>query len=196
MCLRAAIASPLRSKRAMISPVSRRAKASGLMRTRVRSKPGLPECRLAVLAGGRANGFAGRGAPLGGGRATAVGSRGGLGPGPGRGGSGRASAGAPLRARDLGLAERADLPARIERLAAAAARLLESPQAARAAQEVLLDVEVAVRADLALELSQARLGGLDLELALVRVLQVLGRAHDHVDGRPDEREDQRGHRRG
>src|SRR3712207_6495523 len=37
MCLRATILSPLRSKRAMISPVRPRANASGLTRIRVRS---------------------------------------------------------------------------------------------------------------------------------------------------------------
>ena len=37
MCLRATICSPLRSKRAMISPVRPRANASGLTRIRVRS---------------------------------------------------------------------------------------------------------------------------------------------------------------
>src|SRR4051812_10151540 len=37
MCLRATIPRPLRSKRLMISPVSPRAKASGLTRMRVRS---------------------------------------------------------------------------------------------------------------------------------------------------------------
>src|SRR4051812_49774112 len=84
---------------------------------------------------------------------------------------------------DLGLAVRADLPARVERAAAGAARLLQAPQAARAAQEALLDVEVAVRAVHALRLVQARLGGRDLELALVHVLEVLGRAHDRVDDR-------------
>ena len=46
----------------------------------------------------------------------------------------------------LGLAVGADLPARVERLAADAARLLQAAQAARAAQERLLHVEAAVRA--------------------------------------------------
>ena len=71
------------------------------------------------------------------------------------------------------------------------ARVLELAQAVRAAQEVLLDLVVAVRAEEVAELGQPRLGRLHLELALAHVVEVLRRAHDHVDDRPDERE-QRG----
>ena len=47
---------------------------------------------------------------------------------------------------------------------------------------------VAVRAQLVVELVHLRLGRLHLQLALAHVLEVLGRAQDHVDDRPDERE--------
>src|SRR5687767_9180239 len=110
MCLSATILSPLRSKRAMISPVRLRANASGFTRIRVRSKTG-PFDRsgaygLLLLR--------------------------------------RRAAAARLRLADLGLAVGADLPARVERLAAGGAWLLQPAQAARAAEEALLDVEVAV----------------------------------------------------
>src|SRR5688572_13409876 len=59
----------------------------------------------------------------------------------------------------LGLAVGADLPAWVERLAAHRARLLEPPQAARAAQERLLDLEPAVLAVNVLEGRQPCLGG-------------------------------------
>ena len=61
-----------------------------------------------------------------------------------------------------------------------------------AAQELLVHLVIAVRAEAVSELGQPRLGGLDLELALADVLQVLGGAHDHVHERAHERE-QRGH---
>ena len=192
MCLRATILRPLRSKRAMISPVRLRSKASGLTRIRVLStwllsvgvtarggRSAVPRRRCRPAAGG---GLAvGRGADRGRARVPARARR----SGPAR----RAGPAWP----DLGLAVGADLPARVERLAALGARLLEPAQAARAAQEALLDLEVAVRAGLLVEAFQPGLGGRDLELALAHVVEVLGRAHDHVDDRADERE-QRGGR--
>src|SRR4051812_49585955 len=99
--------------------------------------------------------------------------------GGGRGG--RPTGTARCRLADLGLAVRADLPARVERPAAGAARLLQPPQAARAAQEALLDLEVAVRAVHALGLVEPRLSSRDLELALVYVLDVLRGSDDRVD---------------
>src|SRR4029453_17206141 len=51
MCLRATIFRPLRSKRAMISPVRPRANASGLTRIRVRSTVEVPFVGLAAVAG-------------------------------------------------------------------------------------------------------------------------------------------------
>ena len=74
------------------------------------------------------------------------------------------------------------------------ARVLELAHAARAAQEVTLDLGVAVRAQEVVQRVQPRLGRLHLELALAHVLEVLGRADDHVDDGPHERE-QRGRRR-
>ena len=110
------------------------------------------------------------------------------------GGGGTAARGGRRRLRHLGLAVRADLPARVERAAARGARLLELAHAARAAQERLLDLEAAVLAREALHLREAGLGGGDLELALVHVVEVLGRADDRVDDGADEREEQRGRR--
>src|SRR5690349_1176883 len=65
----------------------------------------------------------------------------------------------------LGLAVGAQLPGRVDRLAAGVAALLEAAHAARAAEVVALDLVVAVRAELVVEGRQARLGGLHLELA-------------------------------
>src|SRR5215212_332806 len=191
MCLSAAIPSPLRSNRAMISPVSRRAKASGLIRMSVLSMAGSSDGVGRALAGGWADGAARRSSALDGpaARRSAGGRR--RPRATARRAGARASARPALSACYLGLAERAYLPAGIERLAAAPTGLPQAPQAARTAQEVLLDVKVAVGAYLTLELSEACLGGLDLDLSLVDVLEVLGRAHDHVDDRADEREDER-----
>src|SRR5256714_8046597 len=132
----ATMRSPLRSKRAMIAPVRPRAKASGLTRIRVRSTFS-PRCRVHG-AGPRAGGGSfsprnveGRGLPqLRLGLAAAA----------------AAARGRLHRARDLVLAVRADRPVRVQRLAAADARVLELAQAVRAAQEVGLHVVVAVRA--------------------------------------------------
>src|SRR5215210_3120631 len=137
----AAIRRPLRSKRAMISPVRLRAKASGFTRMRVLSMCGR------VLSGLGGNGRLLRRA---GGAAAA---RGGL--------------------ADLRLAVRADLPAGIQRLAARGARLLQPAQAARAAEEALLDVEVAVWAGEVIHVRDPCLRGRDLELPLAPVLDVL-----------------------
>src|SRR3954454_21061619 len=120
MCLMATMRRPLRSKRAMISPVRPRANASGLTRMRVRSttSPSVQGSEFARLDG----------------RLSALRA-----PPPPR---------APRldRAGHLGLAERADRPRRIERLAARHARVLELPHAVRVAQEVALALVVAVRA--------------------------------------------------
>src|SRR5215211_4932085 len=184
MCFIATIVSPLRSKRVRISPVRRRSKASGLTRIRVRSisllvvEAQLRLGRALALASGagraRALGGdrglgryrplllglarrAGRGLPLRGlAPASRAGRRGGARRGGGPPGAARARLGRSLA--DLGLAVGADLPARVERPAAGRARLLEPPQAARAAQEVLLDLEAAVLAVHVLEVRQARLG--------------------------------------
>src|SRR3954467_10849020 len=115
MCLSATMRSPLRSKRAMISPVRPRANASGLTRIRVRS--------IGVsLGSGSARWRLCRGRLLG--HAAAPAARG-L---PG----------------DLRLAVGADLPLGIQRLAADLAGVLELAQAVRAAQEGLLDLVLAV----------------------------------------------------
>src|SRR3954469_8314966 len=109
MCFIATIFRPLRSKRAMISPVRPRANASGLTRMRVRST-GSPSSRCSEFAGLD-------------GRLFVLGT-----PAPAR---------APRRdrARHLGLAVRADRPRRVQRLAAGDARVLELAHAVRAAQE-------------------------------------------------------------
>src|SRR5690348_6276122 len=125
---RATMRSPLRSKRAMISPVRPRANASGLTRMRVRSiEGGLLRLLLRRRFEGRRR--LGlelelvRGAPA----APAAAWRG-------------------RDARDLGLAVRADAPRRVQRLGAVGARVLELAHAARAAQELALDLGVAMRA--------------------------------------------------
>src|SRR3954453_13949248 len=109
----ATIFSPLRSKRATISPVRPRANASGLTRIRVRSIRFLSSDWYSVGRG------LFRTAP------------------PGR------RAGWRL---DLGLAVRADPPGRVQGAGAARARVLQLAHAAGAAQEVALDLRVAVRA--------------------------------------------------
>src|SRR6478672_2093057 len=104
MCCRATMRRPLRSKRARISPVRPRANASGLTRMRVRSTEGgsLREWLRWVRRAGTLR--------------ARLADRGRLGEV-----AGPAAAAAPrLRrhARDLGLAERADLPRGIQRLGA------------------------------------------------------------------------------
>src|SRR4051794_40909650 len=127
MYFRATMRSPLRSKRAMISPVRPRANASGLTRMRVRSiRGGL----LRVLLRRRLEGRRRLGLEL-----ELV----------------RPAAAAPAAARrgrvarDLGLAVRADAPRRVQRLRAVHARVLELAHAARAAQELALHLGVAMR---------------------------------------------------
>src|SRR4051812_3202219 len=155
---------PLRSKRARISPVRLRANASGLTRMRVRSTYwssvvscfALPSPQAATLQPGdvtsrRRHLSLGRLRP-----APAARPRGG-------------------RRHRLGLAERAQLPRRVDRLGARVAALLEAPHAARAAQEVRADRVIAVRAEREVELAQARLGRLQLELAQAHVVQILRR---------------------
>src|SRR5215207_8117135 len=189
MCFIATILRPLRSKRAMTSPVSPRSNASGFTRIRVRSiSSPYGYCTEGGSGGqGSAGGLravtAGAGRPLHravGREALAGGAR-----GPGR----RRPWGHPTTGRratrtgpaalrrlaHLGLAVGADLPARIERLAADGARLLEPAQAAGAAQERLLGLEPAVLAVLVLELGEPGLCGRHLELPLAHVLEVLRR---------------------
>src|SRR3954454_17211346 len=177
MCLRATIFRPLRSKRATISPVRPRANASGLTRIRVLStKNSFRLGELAALA-----------------RAFALGVARGFG-GDRRLVRGRGAAAAPaggLRrglALHLGLAVRAQLPGRGDRLGARVAAVLELAAAARTAEVVRLDLVVAVRAQLVVELREARLGGGHLQLAQAHVVHELRGAHDQVDDRPDERE--------
>src|SRR5947209_14726912 len=120
----------------MISPVRLRAKASGLTSMSVRSMDGC----LPVLVGS-----GGGGAALGGPRSLDEAGRARDGTlrdalrapacAPGRGG----------RSPHVSLAERADLPHRIQRLAAHLAGILELAHAVGAAQEVLLHLVVAVR---------------------------------------------------
>ena len=64
-------------------------------------------------------------------------------------------------------------PGRVERPPAPCARILELAQARRATKEILLDDVVAVRADVHAVLGQPRLRRLDLEFALVDVVEVL-----------------------
>ena len=188
MCFIATMTRPLRSKRAMTSPVRPRSNASGLTRISVRSmaagrlgtvtagaRRALDGCALGCVARAR------RGPRLT--RRHRSGRR--------RGGAARPPSRRLAGLAHLGLAVRADLPARVERLAADGARLLQPPQAARAAEERLLDLEAAVLAVLMLDVGEPRLRGRDLELPLAHVVEVLRRAHDQVDDRPDEREQRR-----
>src|SRR6188508_2981118 len=143
MCFAATIVRPLRSKRAMISPVRPRAKASGLTRISVLSMASSVSAssatRRLARRGGLCLGDRLRLRRLGGDRrlvrrltpATARGGR--------RG-----------RAR-LGLAERADPPRGVDRLRARVAALLQLAHAARAAQVVALDLVVAVRTEVVVQ---------------------------------------------
>src|SRR5688572_24743663 len=145
MCLSATIRRPLRSKRAMISPVRPRAKASGFTRIRVRSIRSFRWASSAGLPGPRSH--VRRQPPVADSRGDCLLLRVG------------GAAAARRRLADLGLAVRADLPARVERLAARRAGLLEPPETARAAQEALLDVEVAIGAGQVVHVGQPGLGG-------------------------------------
>src|SRR3954447_3937197 len=172
---RAVIRSPLRSKRAITSPLRARSKASGLTRIRVRLTAGAPllfgwlgpfaRLRRSFLAARRGLPFRRRRLALFGVATFAA---------------------RPLAAAaEARLAVRAEAPAGVDRLAAGRARVLEAALAVRAAEEVLLDRVLAVRAALVAQLAHPQLGGFDLQLALVRVLQVLRRPHDRVDGGAD-----------
>ena len=97
-------------------------------------------------------------------------------------------------AADRRLAVRADLPRGLERPVAHPARLAEFRRADRAHEEVGVDRATADRA-LLLTLIEPPLHRLDLELALAHILEVLGRAEEHVDERPEERRDRADHRR-
>src|SRR4051794_18035699 len=147
----ATIFRPLRSKRATISPVRPRAKASGLTRMRVRSTE-LLSFRIGAFAlrssvrrpaavhpCDPAVGTADR-------RATLLCRRFGR---HGRLIRGLAATAPTCRGRRagarLGLAVGAQLPGRVDRLPAAEAGVLELAHAARAAQVVGLDLVVAVR---------------------------------------------------
>src|ERR1700722_7376082 len=149
----------------MISPVRSRAKASGLTRMSVRSTDKLESPPL--RSGGRRL--------LGGLLRGALTST-----------AGGASHGCRRRS-DLDLTGRAQLPRRVEWPTAGLARILELAHAVRAAQIVLLDLEIAVRTQVIAQLREARLGRLHLELTFPDVVQIFGRPDDHVDDRPDER---------
>ena len=124
---------PLRSKRAMISPVRPRANASGLTRISVFPWPSSVsassgDATVSPVAAGSATGSAALGpSRLGGDRRLVRRLAAGAGGVRRRG----------RRAR-LGLAERADAPRGVDRLRARVAALLELAHAARAAQEVAL----------------------------------------------------------
>src|SRR4051794_11246380 len=95
---------------------------------------------------------------------------------------------------DRRLAVRAHLPERLERLLAVAARRPQAGGADRADQEGLVDLGPADRT-VQVAAREALLHRLDLELALTNVLEVLGRAEEHVDQRADERRHQAEHGR-
>src|SRR6478752_4404814 len=179
----AAIRSPLRSKRAITSPVRARSKASGLTRIRVRLTFGAPFLlgRWCPFLGlGRRFFPAWRTLRLAFLCRALVGVS--------------TFAARPLAAAKARLAVGTEVPARVDRFAAGRARVLEPALAVGAAQVVLLDREFAVGAALLAQLPHPQLGRFDLELALVGVLQVLRRAHDRVDGGADVGEEG-GHRR-
>src|SRR5919109_2388522 len=142
----ATIVSPLRSKRAMISPVRPRANASGFTRISVLSIGGSVSAAPSARRLARCGGLFGLGLRrLGGNRrlvrrlAPAAARR-------GRGGCAR-----------LSLAVRAHAPRGVDRLRARVAALLELAHAARTAQVVGLDLVVAVRAERVVQAREARL---------------------------------------
>ena len=98
------------------------------------------------------------------------------------------------RRRDLRRAVRADLPERLDRLPARRAGVPQPRRADRAREVRRLDLRAADRAAL-VDLREPLLHRLDLELALARVLEVLGRPEEHVDDRPEERREQADERR-
>src|SRR5688572_25825073 len=209
---------PLRSKRARISPVRARSKASGLTRISVCDMPGSGIVLGAALgaaagAGGLLALAARRGRRrLGGARGRPRGPWLGCLRGAVLGGGSAARGTLPRRRRVLArprrrrapvlglrlapraagqgrLAVRAERPARVDGLAAALAGVLEAALAVGAPQVGLLYGEVAVGAGQLGQLAHAQLGGLDLDLALARVLEVLRRAQDRVDRRANEGEE-------
>src|SRR5574340_257537 len=91
-------------------------------------------------------------------------------------------------------AERADLPERVERLPARVARLLEARRAHGADEVGGIDLRAAHWAAV-VELAETLLHRLDLELALVDVLQVLGGPKEEVDDGAEERRDEPEQRR-
>src|SRR5215470_7822066 len=98
-----------------------------------------------------------------------------------------------VRWLDRRLAIRADLPDRLERRATAHAGLLELRRAD--GTDEVARVDLCVTHGTADVRRHAVLDRLDLELALAHVLEVLGRAEQHVDERADKRDDQRDERR-
>src|ERR1044072_2511550 len=161
---------PLRSKRAITSPLRARSKASGLTRIRVRLTAGGPllsigfrSLLLLLLRSGR--------------RWCLLLARGRL-----------AALRGPFAARPLALAAQrflavgAERPARVDRFATARAGGLEAALALRAAHVVPVDRELAAGAGGLGQLADPQLRRLDLQLALVGVLKELRRAHDRVNG--------------
>src|SRR5215207_2476062 len=94
---------------------------------------------------------------------------------------------------DTRLAERADLPKRLERLLAVHSRLLELRRADGTDEKRHVDLGPA---DRAVEVAHREplLHRLDLELAFAHVLEVLRRPEEHVDDRPEEGRDRAEHR--
>src|SRR5918998_3485751 len=164
----ATIVRPLRSKRATISPVRPRAKASGLTRMSVLSMESFQSLEPGTGSGGCPRRGLGRHGRL---------VRRGPPPAALRGGR---------RCAGLRLAVGAQLPRRVDGLAAREAGVLELAHAARTPQVVALDLVVAVRAQLVVQVREPRLGGRHLQLAEADVVEVLRRAHDPVDDRPPE----------
>src|SRR5207247_8970546 len=87
------------------------------------------------------------------------------------------------------LAVRADLPERLERRLAVDARLLQLRRADGTHEELVRDFRATHRAK-EIAAREPFLHRLDLELALAHVLEVLGRAEEHVDERADVGRDQ------
>src|SRR6201999_2142588 len=83
------------------------------------------------------------------------------------------------------LAVRAEAPARVDRFTAGRARVLQPAVAVGAAEVVFLHRVFAVGAALLAQLAHPQLGRLDLQLALVGVLEKLRLPYDRVDGGAD-----------
>src|SRR5262245_8614869 len=95
---------------------------------------------------------------------------------------------------DVRRAVRAHLPETLERLPARRARRTEPRGADRADEVRRLDPGATDRAAL-VELCEPLLHRLDLELALARILEILGRPEEHVDDRAEEGREEPGQRR-